>query len=160
MTKKEFKDILDHYTEGVSTPEETALFDSFVDKMTEQPLNWKLEEKERIKIEIYKKIRQEIVVPKPTGKIIQMPIWLRIAASIALILTAGIYFISLKNSPVEYMTVSTDYGQRDTILLADGSRIFMNAASQVTYPKKFKQGSRDVTLQGEAFFEGRKQLVD
>lgn len=155
MTKAEFTELLDRYTQGSSTPEETQLFDRFVEKMSEQPPNWQLEDRERIKLEIYTRIKQQIQVLKPSAKVIRMPMWVRVAASIAIILSVSIYFI-LKNNHVEYVTISTDYGQRDTVLLADGSTIYLNARSQISFPKQFNRRKREVTLAGEAFFEVAK----
>ncbi len=152
MTKAEFTTLLDRYAQGIATPEETQLFDLFVVKMAKQAPDWELEERERIKLEIYTRIKRQIVKPKPATKIIRMPVWVRVAASIAIILTLSIYFI-IKNDRLEYRTVSTDYGERDTILLADGSRIYLNAGSQLTFPTTFKGKKRAVSLQGEAFFE-------
>ncbi len=39
------------------------------------------------------------------------------------------------------------------VTLSDGSRVTLNAGSQLHYPSYFKGGNREVTLQGEAFFE-------
>ena len=153
MTKAEFTALLDRYTQGNSTAEENELFDRFVSKMTEQPKHWQLDKRERVKLEIYAKIKEQIQAPSisPTAKVRRLPIWLRVAASIAILVMVSAYFIF--NQPVQYITVSTDYGQRDTILLADGSKIYLSAASQIRFPAKFSRQKREVTLVGEAFFE-------
>jgi hypothetical protein len=43
-----------------------------------------------------------------------------------------------------------------TITLADGTRIWLNAASCITYPTSFTKGERKVELSGEAYFEVAK----
>jgi transmembrane sensor len=45
------------------------------------------------------------------------------------------------------------YGKRSEITLADGTHIWLNSGSQLSYPSKFITGSREVYLSGEALFE-------
>lgn len=45
------------------------------------------------------------------------------------------------------------YGERSEITLPDGTHIWLNSGSQLSYPSKFKAGSREVYLSGEAFFD-------
>jgi ferric-dicitrate binding protein FerR (iron transport regulator) len=45
------------------------------------------------------------------------------------------------------------YGKRSEITLADGTHIWLNSGSQLSYPSRFKTNSRDVYLTGEAFFD-------
>jgi ferric-dicitrate binding protein FerR (iron transport regulator) len=44
-------------------------------------------------------------------------------------------------------------GEKTDVLLPDGSRIKLNADSRLSFPKVFDQHSREVTLEGEAYFE-------
>lgn len=45
------------------------------------------------------------------------------------------------------------YGQRSTIVLPDGSIIYLGAGSTIRFPEKFQGRTRDIDLEGEAFFE-------
>ena len=45
------------------------------------------------------------------------------------------------------------YGKRSDITLADGTHIWLNSGSQLSYPSEFKSDSREVFLSGEAFFD-------
>ena len=45
------------------------------------------------------------------------------------------------------------YGKSSEIILADGSHIWLNAGSRLSYPSEFRGNSREVYLTGEAFFE-------
>ena len=45
------------------------------------------------------------------------------------------------------------YGKRSQIILADGTKIWLNAGSSLSYPVRFTGNSREVYLSGEAFFE-------
>lgn len=54
-------------------------------------------------------------------------------------------------------TLSTANGETFQVRLPDGSLVFLNAASSLTYaPNLIKEGKRQVTLKGEAYFEVRK----
>lgn len=45
------------------------------------------------------------------------------------------------------------YGKRSEITLADGTKIWLNAGSTLSYPVHFAKNKREVYLSGEAFFE-------
>jgi ferric-dicitrate binding protein FerR (iron transport regulator) len=56
---------------------------------------------------------------------------------------------------VKQLQVSTRAGARERVLLPDGSEVWLNAASTLSYPEKFG-ATREVLLQGEAFFKVSK----
>lgn len=54
----------------------------------------------------------------------------------------------------EMNVVSTRNGSKTMITLPDGTQVWLNADSKITYPNNFQQaGSREITLAGEAFFD-------
>ncbi|WP_051292681.1 FecR family protein [Olivibacter sitiensis] len=59
--------------------------------------------------------------------------------------------------PLEMLTLTTPRGGQYQITLSDGSKIWLNAASQLKYPSRFKGKDRVVELSGEAFFQIVKQ---
>jgi transmembrane sensor len=58
--------------------------------------------------------------------------------------------------PVVYNTVSTPRGGQYQIVLADGTKVWLNAASSLHFPTAFTGGQREVQLTGEAYFEVAK----
>lgn len=56
----------------------------------------------------------------------------------------------------ELNTISVPAGQRIELTLADGTHIWLNSLSELSYPSSFNRGNREVYLRGEAFFEVAK----
>lgn len=50
-------------------------------------------------------------------------------------------------------TITTKAGQRATVQLEDGTRVTLNAESRLKLPPEFGDDSREVNLEGQAFFE-------
>jgi len=57
------------------------------------------------------------------------------------------------NLAVVYNTVTTPRGGEYHLTLADGTDVWLNAASSVTYPATFNGSNRTVQITGEAYFE-------
>lgn len=67
----------------------------------------------------------------------------------------SVYFIAIRNpeknaSPI---IVTTDSGEKAKITLADGSGVWLNSGSSISYPVSFNRKERTVFLTGEAYFE-------
>jgi ferric-dicitrate binding protein FerR (iron transport regulator) len=54
---------------------------------------------------------------------------------------------------VLYNTISTPRGGQYQVVLADGTRVWLNASSTLKFPTAFSGNERRVTLQGEGYFE-------
>ncbi|UPZ15469.1 FecR family protein [Flavobacterium humidisoli] len=55
-----------------------------------------------------------------------------------------------------FNTLSTPTGGQYNIVLADGTKVFLNAVSSIKYPTQFNGDQRIVELEGEAYFEVAK----
>ncbi|TCV09917.1 FecR family protein [Sphingobacterium alimentarium] len=55
-------------------------------------------------------------------------------------------------------TIHVPKGSTYRVVLADGSRVVLNAMSTFTYPLVFGQNAREVTLSGEGYFEIAKKM--
>ncbi|WP_394750172.1 FecR family protein [Spongiimicrobium salis] len=85
------------------------------------------------------------------------------AASLVLfVMLAGYYNYtnstsSRSNTPAEladaFIHVNTENGLKKEITLPDGSVVLLNVDSELTYPKKFRDDIREITLVGEGFFD-------
>ena len=83
-------------------------------------------------------------------------VWSQVAAVTGLLLLSIIAYIMLTAHPaLEY---TTEFGEKKVILLPDSSRVILNANSALSYhPDWSEDALREVYLEGEAFFEVRKQ---
>jgi len=52
--------------------------------------------------------------------------------------------------------LNVPFGKTSTVILADGTKVFLNAGSRLVYPEIFSGEKREVFLSGEAFFEVQK----
>ncbi|WP_324671207.1 FecR family protein [Hymenobacter sp. GOD-10R] len=73
-----------------------------------------------------------------------------------LVVAGGVWYLAAPPSPQPYTLRQTPAGQKQTIRLADGSRVTLAPQSQLRYPVAFDGAYRDVYLEGEAFFEVSK----
>jgi transmembrane sensor len=64
------------------------------------------------------------------------------------------------NSSTEtYNTISTPKGGQFQVVLSDGSKVWLNAASSITFPTIFSKIERKVTITGEVYFEITKNKL-
>ena len=91
----------------------------------------------------------------------------RFAAVFVLFSILGIIYLiaenSTRNNSIEIaqqlITKSNPPGQKSKIFLSDGSVVWLNANSSISYLKHFTDSCRKVTLNGEAFFEVAKDSL-
>ena len=114
--------------------------------------------KEKVDLKINNKELQRNL--KRANRRIQM---LAYAASTALLLgIASVLFLSHKGTPVKQTAALTDvkievpYGSKSLMTLPDGSKVWMNAGSKLSYPADFGLSSRTIYLTGEAYFDVAK----
>lgn len=78
----------------------------------------------------------------------------RVAAVIVPLLVLGtVAVMRWTASEPPRIAYSVPWGERGELALPDGSRLWVNAGSTVSYPEKFARKKREITLEGEAYFE-------
>lgn len=89
----------------------------------------------------------------------------RVAAIVLLVVSSSLltyYFVhpeGVEGLPENEMnTLYTPAGQRAQLTLQDGTEVWLNAKSKLTYPARFTGDKREVTVEGEAFFKVAKDL--
>lgn len=61
--------------------------------------------------------------------------------------------LEVQSSEVEYATLETPRGRIMNLVLPDGSRVWLNAGSSITFPTAFTGATREVRMTGEAYYE-------
>ncbi len=88
--------------------------------------------------------------------------WLKIAAILLLSLLSAVVIndfapeeeqVESLPTAVEWRTVENPKGRKSKVTLPDGTRVNLNYASKLTFPKAFEGQVREVELVGEAFFD-------
>jgi transmembrane sensor len=215
MDEQEITSLLLKYSNGLCTPEECALVETWYLNQKERPLNFTIEELAQDLVEVEAKLKSHAQAPKIFH-------WHRAAAAAAILLflSFGGYFLwqkptrtqlvllrkndvapaahvatlTLSNgkqirllkslngklaqqgstevnittdstlaysakagsmAELEYNTLSTIRGQSSPyiLILSDGTKVWLNAESSITFPVAFVGKERLVKITGEAYFE-------
>lgn len=81
---------------------------------------------------------------------------LKVAAVLitGLITSAIVFYYQTKTEPIAalFQTVTTPYGARTSFKLPDGSEVWLNSGSTITFPQQYGE-IRNVELKGQAFFK-------
>lgn len=111
---------------------------------------------EKIEGELHDSPQVRTVVPRKE-ELSPRKWFLRVAASLMLALALGSagYYIGIRqhHSAVFTEVLSNDQQVLREILLPDGTQVTLNSNSRLTYPRQFSGKLREVTIEGEAFFE-------
>ena len=92
--------------------------------------------------------------------------WRGIAAGILILFSLGVCYKliieptitnELEASETSMVKRVNPAGKKSILTLSDGSRIFLNSASEISYSSEFSDSLRLVSLKGEAFFEIKKE---
>ncbi|WP_161973495.1 FecR family protein [Arcticibacter tournemirensis] len=79
------------------------------------------------------------------------------AVWVAVMIGIGAFWVfnSKKRGPllVSMVEKHNPYGQRSQFMLPDSSVVYLGAGSSLRFPEKFQGSTREISLQGEAFFE-------
>ncbi len=80
---------------------------------------------------------------------------IRYAAIFALLVIASVYlyFSSSRQDSHGLNLIEVQRGEMASVTLSDGTKVWLNADTRFSYPDRFGSRNREVTLDGEAFFE-------
>ncbi|RYF19451.1 MAG: FecR family protein, partial [Flavobacteriales bacterium] len=120
------------------------------------------EEELRIKNKIEQNLYAHFFPSQQKTRTKLTPYWLPTAVAAMLTIVAGT--IWLTNSPKKELQLVFDKtitraSEKKIITLSDGSTVTLNNESELEYPKKFSDSTREVHLKGEAFFEISKNKL-
>lgn len=162
MDTEELNRLIEKYLANTITEEERERlnnwYSAFNDEQVEIPVSEETTEEE-VFSGLYNKIEKKIQHRGEKRKRKVSPLFIKVAASISLL--AILSYVLFQHSapiidwlyPVKYVEQRTPAGQWKVITLTDGTRITLNVNSWLRYPKVFNRSTREVYLEGEAFFE-------
>ncbi|TRX60769.1 DUF4974 domain-containing protein [Fulvivirga sp. M361] len=157
MVNIPLKELLEKYEQGNCSQEEEAILLRYFNDFQEDDA-WEeigVDKKPVIHDQAFHQIERRVDRKIKEERSNRSRVW-RVAASIVLAagIGLGVYFSDLTTVTTEVImiTKTTEPGQKLTVKLPDGSRVYLNSGTRLTYPEVFSDDRR-VTLIGEAFFE-------
>jgi len=148
------KELLYRFFEGKTSFEEEKKIRKWMEESTENENTFMQERKMFDTILLVGGIEtDEKNIPLRRKKI--LPVLLKVAALIilTLLIDRGFQYYQQTHTPELVQTILVPSGQRTNLILPDGTNVWVNARSTLTYPLDFAKKGRKVHLDGEAYFE-------
>lgn len=163
----DFESLLQKFFNGATSVEEDAILARFIDegetgvfdeycrrKWGSPSLEISSEVKERIRSSLLEQIQLKT---RRSGTLNFRGVVRRFAKLVgvaAVVLLAVLAIWHLTHEPIpETFIIVAERGQKSTITLPDGSRVWLNSASSISYTSDYNTKERNVLLQGEAYFD-------
>jgi ferric-dicitrate binding protein FerR (iron transport regulator) len=139
--------------EWLSVPENEEQFYQHLDKWESQHPQYR--PNSELALEKHWELIAVESFPQPVGEAVprrnKFRYWWPIAASLVLIMVTAAFLL---RKLIVYQSYSTNYGQTQSVLLSEGTRVTLNANSTLWVPRwGFGSGQRQVLLEGEAEFK-------
>lgn len=167
MVQEEIKTLFKKYLYGQLTSDEVVRLKALIQNMDDRSLEQNLSqlwdnchvsgERNIEAFDTISKSMKEIIQPQKKisllgylGRIAAVAIFLLLIA-----LTGYLYIdkINIQTAIAQIYTISAEKGERASVTLPDGTKVYLNAKSTLSYPASFSLNERTVQLTGEAYFE-------
>lgn len=79
--------------------------------------------------------------------------FMRYAATLLLLISLSLVYLYQTTPGFGKYAQTKTNSKKEQILLADGTQVFLNKGSKITYPKYFNSKQRNVNMEGEAYFQ-------
>jgi len=108
------------------------------------------------------RLKEVVTMEERGGRMPRIGRWVAAAAVIFAVAGTAVWYFGGDRNPfrVQYADKMVDVGNghRSKIILSDGTAVWLNAGSRLYYPDVFTGKKREVTLDGEGFFDVAKHL--
>lgn len=174
MENETYKNLLEKFLRGEATPKEIELLD---ERMNDHPdgdfdsisrsiwgdgtiMSHNLPDegqKEKMKNNLLNRINAEEDFMRSV-RVNRKREFLHAFFLVASILVAAmsVVFLILGDRQIHEYEVVAERGQKSSVTLPDGSHVWLNSASRITYTSDFNKKNRNITLEGEAYFDVAK----
>lgn len=170
--QEHIEELIAGYLQGILTEEENLLVEEWKNQATEHQEIFNQSEKiwrllqllremeqydpEKSLDQVHRKLRKNNLFQ--FWKTLQ-----KVAAVLIIPLLIATFWLSLRKTPPRYVadipvwnTFSTPPGVKSMFYLPDSTAVWLNSASSITFPSNFSDEVRKVEVQGEVFFDVKK----
>lgn len=149
------KEVLHRYFAGEATEEEEK---QIMDWAESSPENYQTYLKERKWWDALLVNSDWRFAPQTEKKKKTVNLWMlsTVAASIALLFALSLWFMPEDQPEEKWQSIWVPPGQRAQVTLDDGTSVWLNSRSTLTYPTSFSSDKRIVKLNGEGYFDVEK----
>ena len=114
------------------------------------------------KKEVWMRLEQQINISSEPEKIKNISIpnfrWIGYPRFVGAFLLIALIYIPITRI-MNTVNINSDFGIREEVIsLSDGSKIYLNAGSKLSFSKDYDSESRKVSLYGEAYFDVKKGI--
>jgi transmembrane sensor len=162
MDKKNFSDLVKKYLTGEATIAEKRYLEAYYEELhTGKPIESILSEAQinALEDEMFRDIKYKLNDPpvKQLHNYKQYRNFAAVAASLLILISVGLFVrYQAKNNEL-YETTYAKAGNILKLKLSDGTIVWLNSKSKLTYPVSFSDKKlREIYLDGEAYFEVKK----
>jgi len=152
VKKEQLKDLLQKYWAGKASEKEKRLIEDWYDHFDQEDIPDEIILKSQ-DTGPRDRVFNQITTSNSKSRRL-LPVHWYWAAAVVLFMVVS--YVLWQNQPVDSVQWAqkvTRLGQKSKFELSDGSMVYLNAGSQLIYPKQFSANNRMVKLKGEAFFE-------
>lgn len=144
-SQSERREMNDQYTQDYQwllTTKEKVKSVFLFDKFDKQEAKLRIDHR----IQSGKKGLLKILVPRA---------WDKVAVVLLIILSGMLIRLMVNNGTqeIQYNEIVVPLGQMSQLNLSDGSKVWLNSGTTIRYPGQFNQSTRDIFIDGEAYFE-------
>ena len=144
-----FRKLLKKFLAGTSLHKEEEVLDHFFNAMQHNGIS---SEEVRHDLALRNRILEGIQRKRSAHR--QYRFGVRLAASVVgILVTASVFYLAFHSGTPDLIVVQTERGQQMEVWLPDSSKVILNADSKLSYQQEFTAATRNITLEGEAYFE-------
>lgn len=142
-----YTSLFKRYTSGLASHKEVNAVNSYFDKMQQGGIKAN-DVSDTDGERMLKQLHATLSHKKPY-------LYYKVAACLVLFLALGSGVLLKRHNIAadRYLKAYAKFGEQQQVLLPDSSVVYLNSGSTITYPEKFGETSRNITLTGEAYFE-------
>jgi len=166
MDKHHLIELLHKYLDGTATETERRLIEQYYNLFESEPdvlslltADQKNELRTSLPADIWKSIEKEEIEVRKRTTVIMWKIGLAVAAAMMIVIVKLLFWTSPLSQPAPLAAIHAIKKGNHVICLPDGTTVTLSAASSLSYSHAFTGSTREVYLEGQAFFDVRRDSL-